>query len=164
MTSPQTCSWHPDRETRLSCGHCGKPICVECMRAHPVGIRCKECSRPAGLPTHQLSPNYLLRGLAAMVGLGLAGGVALSILSAVPGLGLFRLLLMMGLGYVAGEGIGAAVNRRRGRPYQLMAAGAVAMALSFFLLPSLVVGGRLDLFALLGGLLAMAIAVGRLRP
>ena len=164
MTATQTCSWHPDRETRLSCGQCDKPICVECMRYHPVGIRCKECSRPSTLPTHRLSTDYLVRGLAAMVGLGLAGGIVLTVLSQVPGLGFFRLLLMAGLGYVAGEGIGASVNRRRGRPYQLMAAGAVVLAVGLFLVPRLAVTGGVDVFAVLGGFIAVVVAVNRLRP
>lgn len=41
----QTCYRHPNRETRVSCSSCGKPICPECMTPTPVGMRCPECAR-----------------------------------------------------------------------------------------------------------------------
>lgn len=40
------CYRHPDRETRLACTACGRPMCVECMTPAPVGQRCPECSAP----------------------------------------------------------------------------------------------------------------------
>jgi len=39
----ETCYRHPDRETRVSCSSCGRPICPECMTPTPVGMRCPEC-------------------------------------------------------------------------------------------------------------------------
>ena len=39
------CYRHPNRETRVSCSNCGKPICPDCMTATPVGMRCPDCSR-----------------------------------------------------------------------------------------------------------------------
>ena len=39
-----TCYRHPGRETRVSCSSCGRPICPDCMRPSPVGMRCPECS------------------------------------------------------------------------------------------------------------------------
>ena len=41
-----TCYRHPDRETRLSCTACGKPICVECSHDASVGQKCPECAAP----------------------------------------------------------------------------------------------------------------------
>jgi membrane associated rhomboid family serine protease len=43
-TETQTCYRHPDRETRVSCSSCGRPICPECMTPTPVGMRCPECA------------------------------------------------------------------------------------------------------------------------
>src|SRR5690348_2576963 len=40
-TTP-TCYRHPDRETRLACSECGRPICTECMTPAPVGLRCPD--------------------------------------------------------------------------------------------------------------------------
>ncbi len=43
-----TCYRHPDRETRLACSNCGRPICVECSHDASVGQKCPECSVPEG--------------------------------------------------------------------------------------------------------------------
>jgi hypothetical protein len=159
------CHWHPDRETGLRCGNCGKPICVECMRQHPVGVRCKECARMARLPTYQVSTSYLVRGIAAAVGLGIAGAIGLPLLAMVlPFAGFFFFLIMFGLGYVVGEGVSAAVNRRRGRPYQFMAVGGALLAVgpqTALALLALSVG---SLFTMLGAALAAYVAWNRLAP
>lgn len=42
-----TCYRHPDRETRLSCSNCDRPVCVDCVRSASVGQRCLECSKPS---------------------------------------------------------------------------------------------------------------------
>ncbi len=55
----ETCYRHPDRETRVSCSSCGRPICPDCMTPTPVGMRCPECAsqrtrvvrNPTGTPT-----------------------------------------------------------------------------------------------------------------
>lgn len=41
----QTCYRHPDRETKVSCSNCERPICPDCMTSTPVGMRCPECAR-----------------------------------------------------------------------------------------------------------------------
>lgn len=43
-----TCYRHPDRETRLACSNCERPVCVECARQAPVGQKCPECANPRG--------------------------------------------------------------------------------------------------------------------
>ena len=45
------CYRHPDRETRLSCSECGRPICAEeCVNYAPVGLRCPDHSgKPQGV-------------------------------------------------------------------------------------------------------------------
>ncbi len=42
VDEPLHCYRHPDRETRLACSECGRPICTDCMHHAPVGIRCPE--------------------------------------------------------------------------------------------------------------------------
>lgn len=49
-----TCYRHPDRETGLSCSECGRPICVDCMTAAPVGIRCPEHSGVSSSPVARM--------------------------------------------------------------------------------------------------------------
>jgi len=38
------CYRHPDRETRVSCSRCGRPICPDCMTPTSVGMHCPECA------------------------------------------------------------------------------------------------------------------------
>ena len=40
-----TCYRHPERETKVSCSNCERPICPDCMTSTPVGMRCPECAR-----------------------------------------------------------------------------------------------------------------------
>ena len=50
MEEPRYCYRHPDRETRISCAECGRPICYECMNYTPVGQRCPEhAGKPIGV-------------------------------------------------------------------------------------------------------------------
>ena len=44
---PRYCYRHPDRETRLSCSECGRPICTDCTTFAPVGLRCPDHSGKA---------------------------------------------------------------------------------------------------------------------
>ena len=46
-TSVPTCYRHPDRQTRLSCTSCERPICTECMTQASVGQRCPDCAKPS---------------------------------------------------------------------------------------------------------------------
>jgi hypothetical protein len=157
------CHWHPDKETGLSCGTCGKWICVECMRQHPVGIRCKECSQAARLPTYHVPTDYLLRALGATLGLGLAGGLGLFILDLVLGLTFFRFFIFLGLGYAIGEGLSAAVNRKRARPLQYMAGAGVLISIGL----AYAMGDRLiftSFFSLIGIGVAVTMASNRVRP
>ncbi len=56
-----TCYRHPDRETRLSCSNCERPVCIDCVRTASVGQKCPECSAP--LPgARTLDMNDVRRG------------------------------------------------------------------------------------------------------
>ena len=119
----------------------------------------------ARLPTFQLSGGYALRGIAATVALGIGGGIVLAILLGLfPFLGFLFFFLMYGLGYGIGEGLSAAVNRRRGRPYQYMAGGAALIASTPIIGVALGSLSVSSLFTLVGVVIAVAVAAGRLRP
>jgi len=83
----ETCYRHPDRETRVSCSSCGRPICPDCMTPTPVGMRCPECAsqrtkvvrNPTGTPGFESTPaTYVLIAINVIVFLieiaGAAGG------------------------------------------------------------------------------------------
>ncbi|HET9199090.1 MAG TPA: rhomboid family intramembrane serine protease [Solirubrobacterales bacterium] len=87
----ETCYRHPDRETRVSCSSCGRPICPDCMTPTPVGMRCPECAsqrtkvvrNPTGTPGAGATPaTYALIAINVVVFLielfGGAGGLSVS--------------------------------------------------------------------------------------
>jgi membrane associated rhomboid family serine protease len=72
----ETCYRHPDRETRVSCSSCGRPICPDCMTPTPVGMRCPECAsqrtkvvrNPTGTPGFETAPaTYILIAINVVV-------------------------------------------------------------------------------------------------
>jgi len=72
----ETCYRHPDRETRVSCSSCGRPICPDCMTPTPVGMRCPECANqrtkvvrnPTGTPGFETAPaTYILIAINVIV-------------------------------------------------------------------------------------------------
>jgi len=94
-TAP-TCYRHPDRETWVSCGRCGKPLCTDCMMHGPVGIRCRECLLPqgqgVGLGAGIVDPEDLRKALIAGAMLACAWAVVIFGLSAYLGIYAFRWL------------------------------------------------------------------------
>lgn len=61
-TSLPTCYRHPDRETRLSCTVCERPICTECMTTASVGHRCPDCAKPSGDARTMTAAEAMRRG------------------------------------------------------------------------------------------------------
>jgi hypothetical protein len=121
------CATHPNVETELACSRCGKPICPRCLVQTPVGARCRECARVTRLPTYQLPPLYLLRGVGAALTAGGALGVAWSFLFPyrLAFMGLLGLLFAFVIGYCVGEAVSWATNRKRGPALQVIAGGGV---------------------------------------
>ena len=161
-----TCHWHPSRETRLRCSRCGKPICISCMRQHPVGVRCKDCFQQTQSPTYRTSTAYVTRALLTALGLGIGGALALLLVDGLPLSGFLNVFILFGTGYLIGEGVHASVNRRRGRAYQCAATLGVACAVGGFWGMQLLYRGTLPIgiLDLVGAVVAIAAATSRLRP
>ncbi len=129
MLEPSRCLRHPDTETNLSCGRCEEPICPSCMVHTPVGFRCEDCARVRPPPTFDVTGIYLARAIGASVALGVAGGITFWILSLlIGGVSFWQAIAFAGIGYMVGEGISVAVNRKRGRRLKLVASGGVFLA------------------------------------
>jgi len=110
------CAAHPNIETNLKCGKCGKPICPKCLVQSPVGARCPECARVNKLPTFRVSGSYYLRAigaaLATAVVIGVVWGIAWSYLGFLaPFIGL---VVFYATGYFISNMTGRAVNLKRG--------------------------------------------------
>src|ERR671933_1941383 len=147
------CYRHPDRETRVSCATCGRPICTECMVATEVGIKCPDDARlPRGARAGVMKRDQIAKSFLAGVAVALLG--ALVVYFVVPQIGFGRLILSA----LAGYGAGTLVHRaggRNGGPLA-MAISGVAVAAAFapaIVLP--ILSGNLPIFLLLPALIAV---------
>ncbi|MGD0794136.1 MAG: B-box zinc finger protein [Dehalococcoidales bacterium] len=129
MTGPEPvkCATHPDVLTNLRCGKCGKPICPKCMVQTPVGARCRECARLYKLPTFQVSGQYYLRAAGTALGLAVVIGLLWGFIEAVLPSYFFSLILAIGIGWVIGELVSLAVNRKRSSGLAVVGGAGVAL-------------------------------------
>ena len=161
------CAAHPSVETELACGKCEKPICPKCLHYTPVGVRCRECANLKRLPQYELSIAYVARGLGATLAVGAVAG---AIWGVIP-FGILGLLVGGGAGYVIGESVSIATNRKVGVQVQVLAGvgDVLAFVVRGAILASSLRGCDIefillrDLFGYLALALAMVVAVGRLR-
>ncbi len=123
------CAIHTDVETNLRCGKCGKPICPKCLVQTPVGARCPDCAKLYRLPTFRVSTKYYLRAVGAGLGMAVVCGAVWGVVAGLVSFFYLNLLLASGVGYVTGEVISLAVNRKRGR--WLAAIGGIAVAAGY---------------------------------
>jgi hypothetical protein len=155
------CATHGDTDTELRCGRCEKPICPKCMIMTPGGQRCRECARLRPPPSYDLRTVTKLRAGLVAAGVGVAGGLAWSL---VLHLGLLVLLLAAGLGYLMGEAIGRATNRKRG--YVLQVIAGFGLLLAYFVRNLLAYGVPVlipDIYGYLAVGIAILVAIGPLR-
>ena len=158
------CNYHPDIETDLRCGKCGKPICPKCLVQTPVGARCPECGRLQKLPTFNITKKYYLGAIVTATGMAFACGAAWWAIRVVMPFIYFNFLLAAGFGYAIGEVISRSVNRKRGRGLALIAGVAVVASYIVSIFPPWGLGlGRFSLFGPLAVALGVWLAVGRLR-
>jgi hypothetical protein len=129
--TPVRCATHPDVETTLRCGKCGKPICPKCMVTTPVGARCRDCARLYKLPTFRVYGIHYVRAAGAALVTAIIVGIAWGFLRLYTGW--FGPILNIAVGYGAGFIISwvteRSVNRKRGAGLALI--GALAVVLCF---------------------------------
>jgi hypothetical protein len=157
MAETMHCYRHPNRETRVSCATCGRPICTDCMVPTDVGIKCPDDARlPRGAQAGIMKGNQVTRSFLAGIAVALLG--ALIVYFVLSQIGFGRLILSALAGYGAGTFIHRA-GGRNGGPLA-MAISGVAVTLAF--VPSLVqplLNGNLPVFLLLPALVAIGFAV-----
>ena len=156
------CATHPDVETNLSCGKCGKPICPKCMVQTPVGARCRECANLKVLPQYAVSPNQYLRAIAVSIALAVSLGFAWGFIWREVPFPYINIIFALALGYIIGELTSRSANRKRGRWLQVIGGGGVVLSYIVALFsPWGLLFSFYDLIALA---LGIVIAASRLRP
>src|SRR5918997_2136613 len=155
MSEMMRCYRHPNRETRVSCATCGRPICTECMRQTAVGIKCPDDAQlPRGARAGVMKPNQILKTLLVGVGIALLGIPVFSIILGLP----FQLLISAAAGYGAGTLINR-VGGRNGGPLAIaVAVFAVGIPFVVLLAPG-TLAGAVSTFGVLAAILA-AVAAG----
>ena len=165
MTLKKTCFWHPRENTLLSCGQCGKNVCLKCMRHHVVGIRCKDCEKFLVPPKYRVTPKHFALGILASLGVGLLTSVFLLTSYLLFGSGLLILMLSVGLGYFSGQTISIAVSHHKGKAFQSVAAGSMILGFAaYLLLKSNLFGiATINAYDVIGLLVATVVSSSRLR-
>ncbi len=122
------CATHPDVETNLRCGKCGKPICPKCMVQTPVGARCPDCARLYKLPTYRVSLRHYLIATGTAVGIAVVCGIVWGVINGFVPFFYLSLVLAAGTGYTIGEAVSRSVNRKRSRGLASLAGLAVVIS------------------------------------
>ncbi|MDO8491652.1 MAG: B-box zinc finger protein [Dehalococcoidia bacterium] len=162
------CAAHPNIETNLRCGKCGKPICPKCLVQTPVGARCPECARVQRPVTYQVPARFYVRALGAGLATGFVSGIVWAL---VPLAGFFLFIIAAGIGFLIGEAISRSVNLKRGLGLQIIA--GISMAVSYVAqswasewislpLQPWVFMNLFDLYGIIALVVGVAVAVSRL--
>lgn len=157
------CTYHPDVETSLRCGKCGKPICPREMVQTAVGLRCPDCARLKKLPTYQVTGLYYLRAGGAGLGMAIVCGAAWGLLAPFISSFFFLLNILLGAaaGFAIGEVMGLAVNRKRGTG--LAVTGSIAVVISYLVAVFVPWGMPFSFFDILAVAAGVFMAVIRIR-
>ncbi len=159
------CTYHPEVETSLRCGKCGRPICPRCMVQTPVGARCPDCARLYKLPTYSVSTQYYLRAAGTGLGMALVCGLIWGVIAAQVPFFYLNFLLAPAVGYGIGEVVSLVVNRKRGTGLAVVAGIALVISYLVAVLIGLFLpwGVHFGFFDLLALALGIFVAVNRLR-
>lgn len=129
-TTPNlTCTFHPQRETRLRCNRCNRPICIKCAQHTPTGYRCPDCIKT------QQKVFVTAKWGDYLIGIFIAGLFSFlgSLLAA--SLGFFTLLIAPIVGGVTVTVIRKAIqNRRAPLLYKVITATALISSLPVIVL------------------------------
>src|ERR687893_1492370 len=157
MAETMRCYRHPNRETRVSCATCGRPICTDCMVPTDVGIKCPNDARlPRGARAGVMKGDQVAKTFLAAIAVALLG--ALIVYYVLPQIGFGRLILSALAGYGAGIFIHRAGGRNGGPLAMAISGVAVAVAFS----PALVLpllNGNFPVYLFLPALVAVGFAV-----
>ena len=151
MAETMHCYRHPNRETRVSCATCGRPICTECMTQTYVGIKCPDDAKlPRTARTGVMKPNQILMSLLVGLGVTLIGIPIVALIFDLP----FQWLFSVAAGYGAGTLIYRAGGRNGGLLATTISIFATAIPFLVWLAPD-ALAGAVNVF----GVVSMALAI-----
>ena len=159
MSQAMFCKRHSGVETSITCGRCGDAICPRCMVHAPVGVRCPDCGRSRPMPTFDVSPIFIARGVGAGLIVGVVGGVVASLVIRFFYFPYILAVLIVGLGYLVGEAISVSTNRKRGTRLKLTA--GLSMLVGYSLITYLTGGLTFNIINLLAGGIAFYLAINK---
>lgn len=156
MPEVMKCYRHPNRDTRISCATCGRPICTECMVQTDVGIKCPDDARlPRGARAGTMKTNQIAKTILTGAGVAAAG---LLVVFAIFQIGFLTFILSA----VAGYGAGTLIHRaggRNGGPIAMTTAGiATLLPFLYFLAPP-ILNGAFPIYILLSAVIAVVAAI-----
>lgn len=155
MAETRYCYRHPNRETKVSCATCGRPICTECMRQTEVGIKCPDDARlPRSARAGVMKSDQIVKSFLAGAGVAIIGIPAVVILLQLP----FSWLLSALAGYGAGTLIHRAGGRNGGPLAMSIAGVAVFIAFAARMAP-LFINGAFPVLVLIPAVIAVVAAV-----
>jgi hypothetical protein len=134
-----------------------------------VGARCRDCARIKKIPTFRVSGQYYLKAVGVGLGLGIALGVALGFILSYLSFYFFSLIIAFGVGWVVGELVSRAANRKRSVWLAVIGGSSVALCYIVIYLVDFYRYGYFDfditrtVFNLLAIGVAIYYAVSRLR-
>ena len=102
------CYRHPDREIYVRCGRCDRPICTGCAMLGPVGMRCKDCGKPAYDPLTSFTPRQLVLGL----GVALVGGIVAAFIASR--IGFFSIIVSFFAGGLVAQAVVRVTGYKQG--------------------------------------------------
>jgi hypothetical protein len=123
MSDKLPCFYHPNRETRVSCGRCDRPLCPDCVRHGATGVRCKECISLSPEQRGLANRQQIRNALAAALGVAVAGGVLFGLLNWV------NVVTGAALGFGIGLAAFHASGRHRDVSIQALAGGSALVGL-----------------------------------
>jgi hypothetical protein len=125
------CTVHPNRETRLRCNNCNRPMCLECAVLTPIGYRCRECVRGQQKVFNTATwTDYIIAAGVAGV-LSFLGSLIASFI------GFFIIFIGPIAGFVIAEAVRRATGKRRSKLLFQIAAGGTLVGSLVVLLPRL---------------------------
>ena len=170
MSQVYYCPRNPKNETNLRCSRCEEFICPDCMVQTPVGARCPTCARSTPIPTYNVTPAFMARGIAAGLATALLLGGAFMYVTPrflfivlIPR-GIYVVIIAVlaaGIGYFIGETVSLSVNRKKGKSLKYISSGCMLIASLPITFAMTNIFGQLSLVLIIGIAAAFWLSIRR---